>query len=319
MPEPAPPPVPRLSAQVDHHRLAGLDPDTQAWQDALDADGLTQVRRDAAPAPLRALLSAHTPTRERAIVAALATGLLALASAAAWAHGAGALIYGVSALGALLGALAIWTVARGVLEPTWPAVCKRPAPWTPEAARDRALSRLAAAPFVQSIDGVLVENVPALSHLKAWSAELDAFAARAQARRAEIEAIDARMAALQAALRPAARDVHRPALRERVASEAALEDRARRLRADVDDRIALIEQGLVALRQQAELEALRDHGRALLGQAEARVHAADALATTLEMDLAPLADDLEAVRALAQDEARRAAVRGETSALTTLR
>ena len=277
------------------------------------------MRPDAAPPPLRALLRADARAPELAIVGALAVNLYGLAAFTAWSHGAAATSYGALVLAAIGAAWAIWALARWVLEPSWPALLSRAAPWTPEAARDRALAALSAAPFVQSVAGVLVENVPALSRLRAWSAELGAFADDAAARRLELEALDARMAALQAELDPATPAVHRAALRERVASEAALEARARRLRAAVDDRHALLERGLVALRRQAELEALRDRGRALLGQREARVQAADALATTFEMDLAPLADDLDAVRALASDEARTAAVRGEVSALTTQR
>jgi hypothetical protein len=173
--------------------------------------------------------------------------------------------------------------------------------------RDEALHRLREAPFVLTIGGKLVENVPTVSWLTARQAELAEADDRCERRIDEIEKLVARMKDLSDRLGQGGADPQREALQKLERDERALLKRVRALRETVKARLTDLSASLDKVRAAAELAVLRERSAQILGQEG--VDAAAKVGADLEIEFADLRRDVDALRAdLADEEARWKAV-----------
>lgn len=178
---------------------------------------------------------------------------------------------------------------------------------------DRALRALRARPFVVRIGDVLVENLPSLSQLAAWEEELGAEVDEARSRERVLTELLTRIGQLSAGLGEASETDHTLALREAVATERTLRERASTLRAFVRGRAEQMHAELAELRQRTELDVLRAKADATLGRA--RPDADLMIQTALDLDLDQLGAEIASLRAELLDERLRARALTEVGAI----
>ncbi|TVQ90733.1 MAG: hypothetical protein EA397_11680 [Deltaproteobacteria bacterium] len=185
-------------------------------------------------------------------------------------------------------------------------------PGTRSRAIRRALDALHARPFVVRIGDVLVENLPSLSQLQAWEAELQKEMHDAKRRADELNRLIERMVEVSRDLGESTESRHTLNLKEAWAAEVQLQRRTKGLIDDIRERSSRIHKELAELRKRTELAALRAKADATLGRP--REQAGLSIATELDLDLGELSAEVEQLRAELHEERLRARALTEVDA-----
>jgi len=301
-------------AEVDAEMLAHVDPEEEDdWTNALSYLGLDALdpKDPGMPEPLRALLTVNEqPLPALAWVGATVAALSVLVYIGIELAKGGVsslllLLPGVflTALGGMVG-IALDQGLRKV----------RILPNTgPKEQRDAALERLRRAPFVLTLCGKLVENVPSVAWLRARDQELGKADERCEEQIAEIEQILERSKELEDRLGEHDATEQREALRRRRAEVEDLRDRVRGLRAAIGERQKAQRAGLDRVRAAAELASLRDRSAVLLGQPHP--DAAAKVAADLELEVDDLRKEFNVVHAELSDQEARWKAEAEVAGL----
>lgn len=306
-------------AWVDHQRIPSALLDDEKIESLWNITGLDKL--DATdrklPRDLRRLLATRTSGRDDILF-----GLALLPLSGVPVMAVGWTLHNYSwELSAKIGTIGAWVVGGGVvgiLGLRW--LIDVIAGWlghtvwgSPEYRMGRALVHLKAHPFAIVAEGYLVENIPSLCWLEAQIVKLRSSISTARDHVSEIDRLQEKLRKADADVHQKGPDAQLARLVETRKAQQDLVDRGERLEARLQEKWGQMRRGLDELKKRLDLEALREQAATVAGQAAP--FTPEHIEADLEVDVADLAKDVDALHDQIAEENARLVAANEVSSL----